>query len=550
MEPQTSTQPRISDYLRPLTARWWLIVVAVVAATGGVYAYYRHKPNVYSTATLIYYHDPGDPVTGVPSPQSTDRSVANEATLLYSRDTAKAVAITIGFHGSPDDLLSHVSLTSKPGVDFVQISVQAGNPRLAATIANGFAQQLVSQLNGNVQLRVADALALSRAQLSQLPKGPASSVQVANLLDQINRLDLAQRVPSTVASQVEPASVPSGPSAPKPVRNALFALLISLFAAIALAYGLARFDRRLKSPEDMEDAYGRALLAVLPHTPDPAPVREDGAAFGASFREPFRLLRTNLELASLDDPPRTIVVSSAMPGEGKSTVARNLALAFCETGKRVLLIDLDLRHPALAPMFGVGFGPGMTDVLRHGVEVDDALLPTPVALPRLDQVLQLSAAGRPAGDRANSSNGQGVYDSEITLLLSGGRPANPPAVLASERLVEVLDSLRERYDVVLIDSAPVLAVTDTVPLLRYADAAVFVGRLGVTTRDTAKRLREFLARVPDVNLLGIVANDMSRHDAGSYGYGYGYGPYHGDESESTSGRRGLRRRRKAAAETL
>jgi protein-tyrosine kinase len=110
-------------------------------------------------------------------------------------------------------------------------------------------------------------------------------------------------------------------------------------------------------------------------------------------------------------------------------------------------------------------------------------------------------------------------------------------VLASERLAEVLDALRERYDVVLIDSAPVLAVTDTVPLLRYADASLFVSRLDVTTRDTARRLMEFLSRITDLNLLGIVANDLSRYEAGAYGYGYGYG--YGDEKRTS--RRRLRR---------
>ena len=111
----------------------------------------------------------------------------------------------------------------------------------------------------------------------------------------------------------------------------------------------------------------------------------------------------------------------------------------------------------------------------------------------------------------------------MTLLLRGARPANPPAVLASDRLRDVLDELRDAHDVVLIDSAPLLAVTDTVSLLRYADAAIFVSRLGVTTRETAKRLNEVLARVPDVHLLGVVANDLSRLDAAGYGYGYGYG---------------------------
>jgi Mrp family chromosome partitioning ATPase len=116
--------------------------------------------------------------------------------------------------------------------------------------------------------------------------------------------------------------------------------------------------------------------------------------------------------------------------------------------------------------------------------------------------------------------------------------------MASERLAELLDELRERYDVVVIDSAPLLAVTDTVPLVRYADATLLVGRLGVTTRDTARRLMEFVSRVPGVTLLGVVANDLPRLDAEAYGYGYGYGIY-GDEGEGRPTKR-KRAERKAA----
>jgi Mrp family chromosome partitioning ATPase len=263
--------------------------------------------------------------------------------------------------------------------------------------------------------------------------------------------------------------------------------------------------------------------------------------FGKDFREPFRVLRTNIDLESLDAPPRTIVVSSAMPGEGKSTVTRNLALAFRESGKSVAVVDLDLRHPALAPLFGVtAGGPGITDVLRHERELDDVLRNIEVGVAAPDAMLEVASAavkssngvnganGSNGSRDTNGSNGSTIKGVGINLLLAGARPANPPAVLASERLIEVLDELRDRHDIVLIDSAPILAVTDTVPLLRYADASLFVGRLGVTTRDTARRLIDFLARVPDLNLLGIVANDLSKLEAGAYGYGYGYGPYNED----------------------
>lgn len=539
MEPQISTQPRLSDYVRPLTSRWWLILVAVVVATGGVYAYFARKPNVYTTSTLVFYQDPGDPLTGLPSPQSTDRTVQNEASLLDSRENAAAVARSISYQGTPDQLLQQVTVTSKTGEDFIQVAAQAGTAQEAAAIANAFAGRFVSSLNGVYLDRIATGVRVSEAQLAQTPGGLASSVQRANLLDQINRLELAGKVPTTPAKQIDPALPPTSPSSPKPLRNALFALLISLVGAVALAYGLERFDRRLRNPEDLESAYGTPLLAVLPHSDSPAPVRDGASTLSGDFREPFRVLRANIDLAALDSPPRTIVVSSAAPGEGKSTVVRNLALAFHEAGRRVVVVDLDLRHPALGNLFGAPVGRGITDVLRHDADLDEAIIDIGSALPVLDELI--ADGGPPPRLTGNGSNGHhenGLGETGLSLLLAGAPPANPPAVLASRRVTEVLDTLTQRYDLVLIDSAPLLAVTDTIPLLRYADAVLLVGRLGVTSRDTAKRLMEFVDRVPDATLLGVVANDLSRFEAGAYGYRYGYG----------YGYKSSRGRRKAAAE--
>ncbi len=525
METYNAAKPHLADYLRPLAARKLLIVLAVVLATGGVYAYYARKPDVYSATTLVYVKDPGDPVTGEPSPQSTDRTVQNEATLLYSRETAAAVAKAIAYPGTPQQLLDQVSITSRPGEDFVDVTAQAGTAFGAAHIANAFARHLVTLINGTVTLRVQNALKLSESQLATLPRGLASQVQRANLLDQINRLQLAQKVPTTAAQQIDAAEVPIAPSAPKPLRNALFAFVLGLVGAIAAAYGLERFDRRLKNPDEIEDAYASPLLAVLPHSEEPVAMLGHEPALAPDLREPFRVLRTNVELASLDAPPRTIVISSAMPGEGKSTVVRNLALAFRETGRRVAVLDLDLRHQTLAELFDIPDGRGITEVLRREAELEDVLRPVGVGVPAVDELLDERIAAIEAKSR-NGHQGQhgAIADaSGFAIILGGARPANPAAVLAAERVRDVLDELRERYDIVLIDTAPVLAVTDTVPLLRYADATMLVGRLGLTTRDTAKRLTEFLARMPDLNLLGVVANDLSKLEAGAYGYGYGYG---------------------------
>ena len=517
---------RFLDYVRPLLARKWMVLIAVAVAAGGTYAFYARKPNVYTASTLVYVLNQGDPVTGAQNTQATDRQVEDQATLLDARSTAALVAAKLGKGQTPASVLRSVAITSQPGEDFVQITAHAGTARGAAAIANGFGNEFVSLVNGANTQRIAKALQLSQAQLATLGTNFTSDLTRSDLIAQIQRLELATKDPQVISKMVQTALPPSGPSSPKPVRNALFALALSLFAAIAAAYGFERFDRRLKNPEDMERAVGRSLLGLIPHAKDPSPVRGGEVTLSPAFREPFRLLQMNIELETLDRPPELIVVTSAMPGEGKSTVVRNLALAFREAGRRVAVVDLDLRHPAMAQMFGLAPGRGVTEVLRHEVELEQALQPISASL----QPFELFISDSHAGDAsANGSNGKAKHP-ELSVLRTGSRPANPAAVLASERLVEVLDELCKRFDAVLVDSAPLLAVTDTMPLLREADAVLLVGRLNVITRDTAKRLLELVTRVPDTNtkLVGVIANDLRRRDAPGYAYGYGYGPYGGE----------------------
>jgi Mrp family chromosome partitioning ATPase/capsular polysaccharide biosynthesis protein len=536
MEKTNLPQPRIADYVRPLTSRKWLILLAVVLATGGVYAYYRHLPDVYTANTMVYVRDLGDPVTGVQNPVGTDRQVQDDASLLDSRGTASLVAGKIGWQGTPGDLLNHVALSSRPGEDFVEVTATGTSARQAANIANGFGNEFASLVNGGQTVRIAAALKLTQQELNSLGTGVGNAIERSDLTAQLDRLTLAQQDPVTSSLLVQNALPPASPTSPTPVKNSLFALAVSLVLAIGVAYGLERFDRRLKNPEEMEDAYGSPLLAVLPHTSEPTGADHGEAVLSSDFREPFRVLRTNVELASLDLKPRTLVVTSAMPGEGKSTVVRNLALAIHEAGKSVAVVGLDLRHPSLPAMFGVLNGPGLTEVLRHEAEIDDVALEITTGAPGIDELLR-SSNGNARATANGNGNGTSSNRPGIMLLMSGRRPANPPAVLASARLIDVLDELRDRYDVVVIDSAPLLAVTDTVPVLRYADATLLVGRLGVTTRDTARRLMEFVDRVPDMSLLGVVANDLPRADAESYGYGYGYGyGAYKDDPERSNGK--------------
>jgi tyrosine-protein kinase len=505
--------------VRPVWQRKWLVLLIVLVATGGAYLRSVRQPKVYNAGTLVYYQPGGDPLNGG-VPFTTDRTVEDVAALMYAENVAVAVARRINYAGTPGDLVAHVTITDRTGEDFVAISGSAGSGAEAAVIANGYAQQLVTITNGDQSREIATEEQGLKQQLAQTGTSTADLANREVLSAEIGKLQLASGV-ATGTRQVSPASPPSQPTSPKPVRDAIFALFLSLALALAIAFSLDRFDRRLKRPEDLEHHYGLPLLTVLPHSSDPAPRSGGGVGLGPGFHEAFGMLRTNISLLSLDAPPRSIVICSAIPGEGKSTVVRNLAIAMREAGRRVAVVETDLRRPAQSGLFGLPAGLGLTDVLTGAAELSDVLHSVPVSARGIDTLGRINAATR--GRVTLNGHADDAAHATISVLLAGPRPPNPSTVLDSDRVVQVLDDVLATHDVVILDSAPLLSCPDSVPLLRYAEAALIVGRLNLTTRDGVRRMLDFLKRMPNTRVLGVIANDLSELDSGVYGYGGGYG---------------------------
>jgi receptor protein-tyrosine kinase len=364
-----------------------------------------------------------------------------------------------------------------------------------------------------------------------MPHNPETLADRQQLSEQIRNLRALQEVPPVNFEQLDPAAPPSAPSAPHPKRNAAFALLISLVAAWLLAYALEWRDRRIKRLEDMERIYELPLIGAVPQVA--GDVGEDGGP-ADSLREAHRTLRTNLQLSVIDDQLRTIIVVSAIPGEGKSTVVRNLALAYKEAGARVAIVESDLRNPVLAHRFMIQPQPGLTNVLAGAETLRGALQ----AAPGSEAVATLPAT------RATGANGNSLsMEGELSVLTSGPTPPNPPAVLSSKRVHTLLEEIAELYDIVLIDSPPLLAVSDAFPLLRLVDGIVVVGRLNWITRDAAQRVTDITRRPGNAPVLGIVANGVHERDFSALGVQpYGYGEEEPRRIKRLLGRRKRRRR--------
>lgn len=222
--------------------------------------------------------------------------------------------------------------------------------------------------------------------------------------------------------------------------------------------------------------------------------------------EAYRTLRTNLQYTSLDRPLKTILVTSAVPGEGKTTIASNLAVAFAQSGKSVILVGADMRKPSVHQLFGLPNRVGLSTVLTGHVRFEDALQKSRVA---------------------------GLH-----VLSSGPIPPNPAELLGSQRMQEVLEALREKADIVIFDAPPVIAVADAIVMSRYLDGVLFVVSLKSTPREAVQAAKDQLEQV-GANILGAVVNRMDS-TSGYFYYYYIRGYHETDEAVSQPSRwRGL-----------
>jgi Mrp family chromosome partitioning ATPase/capsular polysaccharide biosynthesis protein len=525
---QPSDSPRLNDYLRPILGRAWLIIGIVVVVTAATYVYYHRQPPIYAASTQIYLGSDGDPLNnGVTS--GTDRNIENQARLFSSAAVLSRVAKDVGYQGSPQGLLGSVAITPTKGSDLIGISARLGDPVKAAHLANAFADAFITAGKSSLQRQIAASIKGLRAQLRSIPNNPDNDETRLTLNGQLHQLQLAQETSSSTASQVGRATAPGAPVAPRPARNAIFAFALSLIAALGLAFGLERFDRRIKRVEDAAEFYDLPILTVVPHSDDIEHMANGMPSVSGNVKESFHQLRANLRLSSPDRPPRKILVTSGLPGEGKSTVVRNLAITFREWGQRVAVVDADLRNPSLNKIFNAESDRGLTDILTGDCALRDAMMLVSVEALGLGTLERIHANAGRAAVPARKLQRIDPAATTVTLIGPGPRPANPPAVLLAAATRNTFDEILQSHDIVLIDTPPLLAVSDTMSLLADVDAVILVTRLEVTTQDSARRTAEVIARVPGARVAGIVVNDLSGLAGMDYGYGYGYGAPYGSQ---------------------
>jgi capsular exopolysaccharide synthesis family protein len=350
-----------------------------------------------------------------------------------------------------------------------------------------------------------------------------------NLLKRLKETSVASELGTTNVRILDRAEVPRSPARPKPVQYILLSLVVGAFMGCGLAFFFEYMDNTIKTPDDIEKYVGSPCLALVPTVNFS---EESGQGVSSpemivhhkpksTFAEGFRSLRTAVLFSSPDNPPKTILVTSFIPKEGKTFITANLALVIAYAGESVLLIDADMRKPQLHKMFDLENRKGLSNVIM-GEE-------PPIH--------------------------KSILHEKLDVMTCGPVPPNPAEILGSKRMAEFMEQMKGRYDKVVIDTPPISSVTDAVVLSRLADSIIYVVHGGMTTRETAMHGAKIMRDV-DAKVIGAVLNniDIGRENyyySHYYHYYYHYYSYYGDggDGKKHSRKRGLPWGKKHRAES-
>ncbi|HWC87399.1 MAG TPA: AAA family ATPase [Solirubrobacteraceae bacterium] len=513
-----------STFFRPLLsvlgARKWIIIIsAVLLPLMAVGVSLSEKPLYQaSSQVLVTRTNLADVLTNTPNPTASEfdfnRIVQTEAQLAATPAVARAVIARAGLSETPKQFAAQSTVVTNPNSNIMTLSVSAGSKALATELASDYATEFVtySQKQNLGTLRA--AATNLRAQQRQLaPGSPAYSENQSEL----QRIQNLESLGNSTVNVVQTASN-AVQTRPKTARNLILGLILGLVIGISLAFIFDRLDTHVRSGDEIQRRLQLPLLGRLPAPP--RDVADDDrivmlAEPAGRDAENFRVLRTNLMFADVDHRARTIMITSAIASEGKSTTVSNLAVALARGGQKVILADVDLRQPTLERYFDLPRSPGITSVLLGEATLEQALVEIP-----------LDEAPSPLG-HYGSRNGAAKESrlrqtGSLHIIPTGELPPNAGELVASGALRDLLRALSDGADVLLMDTPPLLQVSDAMALTTDVDAIILVSRLGVVRRRMLEELTRVLAAAP-ASTLGVVITDATAEPGGMYGYYYSYG---------------------------
>ncbi|MEZ3157403.1 polysaccharide biosynthesis tyrosine autokinase [Microbacterium sp. BWR-S6Y] len=467
---------------------YWKAIVALTVAGGLVgLAWSAVQPRVYTADASGY-------VAAVASDGSTGAALAGDQLALskvksfidmgYWRSVAETAKSDLGLPDSPEALVQRVKVSNPVDTVNVRVDATGPTPESARDLAEAWIRGMT-------------------AEVDQLQSGGGGQSAVRLIAGDSARL-------------------PTAPSSPNVKLDIAIGALVGAVAGIVFALVRRAFDRRIRSASDITGTIAASVVGILPVDKDLASgravfsfddIRDGRGSF--AHKEAMRELRTNLQYVDVDRPARVMVITSPLPGDGKSTTAANLAVSIAATGQAVILVDADLRRPVLGGMFGFSDDVGLSDVLAGRAQIEQV---------------------------AHQVDEKG----SLFVVAAGRTPPNPSEMVGSQRMQALVRKLAEDL-VVIVDSPPTLAVADAAVIASWADGAVLVVTAGRTTDDMLSRAAENIGKTRG-HLLGVVLNRVPLRGVDSSYYGGRYGGYYGYGSPRDEGRtRGLFGRRRRGA---
>lgn len=517
--------PSATAVFAPIWRRKWLVLLAGLIVAAGAYLYYKRQPTVYQSETKVYLGSGTEESVGEKAAgKAASVAQAAQPTIINSVVTEIVKRRLRREHNHIAKLAGRGKVKAKAAEksSFVTITAEARTPRAAALLANTVATTYIKRQHQNYERAIYNQLVIDRRQLERIeasivPSGKSkgsssgsSVVREATLSSKINTLESALNLQQS--QQLTPARPTRAILLePLPRKNAEFGFVIGIVLASIAALLLARLDKRLRALGDIESVFHAQILAALPQVRQPIVSADGGVRPSRFLLEPLRLLRTRLLLGGAPQPgngsrPHTILFISADRGDGRSTIAADLALVQREAGERAVLVEADMRHPTQARMLGLAGHSGLIDVLTGALSLQEAQQIVPAPAPAL---------AAPAGAApALAVRGEGIVGA---LPAISADTLDPPALLSSQAMRELLRTLGEEYNHVLIDAPSPLEFSDAMPLLAAVDAIVIVARMGHTHERSAQRLRQLLSQTPSAPVLGVVVNAAAPRDIERYG---------------------------------
>lgn len=464
-------------YLKLLRRSWLILLVGTVVGAALGYGVALLQPKQYSANASGFVSTSAQSGESVALAVAGDNYAKSRATsyadLGTSRVVAESVIEELNLSASPESLVRSIDVTVPPDTVTIQVSAKASSPELAREIANAWVSAMSEQVR-------------------ELESGPSNT---------------SQSSPVASLEPLESAVLPTSPSSPNVPLYVVLAGFLGLAAALTVAVIKGHNDKRIRSVKDVEGVTDIAIIGKLPIEASLVKAESrliNGGSITQDARvksetriltEGLRDLRTNLEFVDVDNPPQSIVVTSALPGDGKSTVAANLAGIIAQSGKTVVLIDADLRKPTVAKSFNISNNLGLTDLLARRVDID--------------QVVHQPNESTP-----------------LYVIPTGTIPPNPSELLSSKTMEEIIDGFTKEGVTVILDAPPIIPVTDASVLAAKFDGAIIVASAGVTRTDS---LSQAINKIQSVNgrILGLVLNriplkGMDKNSYGYYGHAYGY----------------------------